>query len=224
MDKKVFIEVYKNRRISAVIKSPRKIGSLSGCIFIIAHGSSNDLNHDLIKGVSDIYCANGATTVRFNFLFKEEKKVSDDIKKDNFVSYIKIFEYVKKNLASKNDYIFACGKSLGAKVGAELISSNKIMPNGFLSFGYPLHSKHYFGRLKFFPLRNISVPSFFFTGEYDPLCRKELFFEGLTKLDIDCRHFIVKNGDHGLRVGSQYSDKLFKNIFKETEQWIQNYF
>ncbi|MDY0132808.1 MAG: hypothetical protein RBR53_09070 [Desulforegulaceae bacterium] len=223
MEKKVFINIDKNRNTSAIINLPLSKGCFSGFVFVIAHGSSNDKNHELIKGVSEIYSLNGAKTIRFNFLFREENKFSGDIKKDNSLTYLKVFEYAKSRLASKNDFVFACGKSLGAKVGAELISSKLIFPHGFISFGYPLHSKSCFLNLKLDPLKNIFVPSIFFTGEFDPLCKKELLSRGLAELKINSKIYLIKNADHGLGIDKKYTSSIFKEIYKASLEWINSW-
>jgi predicted alpha/beta-hydrolase family hydrolase len=220
MAKKIFIDICKKRKISALITEPLKKGSLSGCVFVIAHGSSNDMHHNLIRGVSDIYSANGGKTIRFNFLFREENIISRTIRMDNSLSYLKAYEYAGKNLVSENDLVFACGKSLGSKVGAELISSGRICPDGFISFGYPLHSKNYFDRLKFRPLESLNVPSMFFTGEHDPLCKIDFFTQGLNRLKINSRLHIIKKADHGLGIDKKYSESIFEEIFQSTSDWI----
>lgn len=214
------IEVVKNKSVSLVLDNFVSPGFLSDYIFIFAHGSSNDLNHPLLKGITKEYTANGAACLRFNFLFKEEN-FFENISDNNLAAYVNVFNFVKKELNEKNKKVIVCGKSLGAKVAARAISERLITPHGFIAFGYPLHSYNTPNILKQNFIKNIKIPCLFFCGTKDPLCNHFVLEKCLKELELNFAIDLIKNGDHGLGIEKQYNPDIFSQILNSTKCWLE---
>ena len=215
---KISLEIYDSRFISLLINFPVNFhGKLNNQLFILAHGSSNDMYHPLLEGVTKEYLSEGAVVVRFNFFFCEEGKVSRRIKEENRKTWISVFNYLKKRFPDKE--ITAGGKSLGSRVAAGLIVNDLIRPDRFIAFGYPLHSKTFFKKTNHMELVNINVSSLLFIGENDPLCRLNLFASFYMEMK-NVEYLVIENGDHGLSDSGIYKRNIFDLIKEKTINWV----
>ncbi|MGM0419164.1 MAG: alpha/beta family hydrolase [Thermodesulfobacteriota bacterium] len=222
MNDKFLLEIEQSRHVSVKIDSYDKPGPLSGFIFLLAHGSSNDMNHPLLENIASVFAKSGGTAVRFNFLFREEGVYTKSVKKENALTAVKIYNYAEEKYSSYNKKIIVCGKSLGAKVFGTLIKDKVISPSGFISFGYPLHAKNGFKNVKSDVPLNIDLPALFFTGENDELCRYDLIKDLLRK-KYKSGLIMIKNADHGLSYNKVYTDEILEKILRSVVNWLGNY-
>jgi predicted alpha/beta-hydrolase family hydrolase len=221
MSDKFLVEIEQNRHVSIKIDSSDKPGPLSGFIFLLAHGSSNDMNHPLLENIALFFAKNGGIAIRFNFLFRKENVYTKSVKKDNALTAYTIYKYAQKKYESEKKKIIVCGKSLGAKVFGTLIKDKILFPSGFISLGYPLHAKNGFKNVKSDVPLSIDLPSLFFTGENDELCRYELIKDLLQKKN-NSKLILIENTDHGLSYNKSYTDEIFKIILSCVIKWVNN--
>lgn len=121
--------------------------------------------------------------------------------------------------------VYLGGKSLGARMAAELVSryyeGEGVLPAGLILLTYPLHKPGRKDRLALEHLRRIDVPSLFVVGSEDPFCDLTLLPPVLNRLDRPGRAFLVQGGDHSLRVkepGRQ--DDIYRSVTEAVAAFI----
>ena len=100
--------------------------------------------------------------------------------------------------------VFLGGKSLGARVAAELVSRRAegegLLAAGLVFLGFPLHAPGKKDQPRLQPLRRIDVPTLFIAGTHDPFCDLETLRTAMAALEHPGTLYLVEGGDHSLHV------------------------
>ncbi len=142
---------------------------------ILAHGQNNDLAHPLLASVADYVARAGAAMVlRFNFPYTERGEERPDPGSVLETAYGCAYAALLGNTVCPPGPVFLGGKSLGARIAAELVSrgadAGGVRSAASSSWASPC--THRGARINpAEPLRHVAVPSLFITGTQDHLLR-----------------------------------------------------
>jgi hypothetical protein len=172
---------------------------------VLAHGANNDLNHPLLVAVATQLAETGAASVlRFNFPYMERGSSTPDASAVLEAAFRRAHDALVDDDVCPPGRVFLGGKSLGARVAAELVSRHHegegLLAAGLVFLGYPLHAPGRKDRLKTEPLRRIDVPSLFIEGTHDPFCDLDLLRPVIAALDVPGTLRLVEGGGHSFEV------------------------
>lgn len=192
--------------IAVTVKTDLPVPAKPGRPFLIlAHGSNNNLDFPLLGHLAAHLAAAGvASVVRFNFPYVERGVTSPDPRPILEDTFLKVYDDVRDELAAPGTAVFVGGKSLGGRTAAELVSRHAegtgVAAVGLLELGYPLHAMGREDHLWLDPLRSVGIPSLFFVGTRDPLCKPELLRPVVAGLAHPGTVHVIEGGDHSLHL------------------------
>lgn len=197
--------VEEDREVSAILTRPESCrpGLTPG--LVLAHGANNDLEHPLLAAVAEELAERGiASTLRFNFPYRERGATSPDRPEILELTFRRAHDLLADDDICPPGALFLGGKSLGARVAAELVSRRHegegLLADGLIFLGYPLHAPGRTEKLRTEPLRRIDVPSLFIEGTKDPFCDLELLRPVLDGLNHPPLLHPIENGGHSFEV------------------------
>lgn len=194
---------------------------------VLAHGAANDLRHPLLAAVAEYLAAKGtASTLRFNFPYAERGSSTRDPEHRLETTYRRAHDALLDDAVCPPGPVFLGGKSLGARIAAELVSRHHegegLLAAGLIFLGYPLHAPGRKERLLTEPLRRIDVPTLFFCGTRDPFCDGDLLAPVVAGLDHPGRVVIIEGGDHSLEPPSS-SDRSADDLRRSVAQTVGDF-
>ena len=172
---------------------------------VLAHGANNDLNHPLLVAVAAYLAEAGAASVlRFNFPYMERGASTPDSPSVLEAAFRRAHDALVDDEVCPPGRVFLGGKSLGARVAAELVSRHHegegLLASGLVFLGYPLHAPGRKDRLRLEPLRRIDVPSLFVEGTHDPFCDLDLLRPVIAALAVPGTLHTMEGGNHSLEL------------------------
>lgn len=170
---------------------------------LLAHGTSNDLDHPLLAyAATRLAQEDAALVLRFNFPYAERGAASPDAHSVLEETYRRAHDLLTDEFLPPGGPVILGGKSRGGWIAAELVSrgpeAEGLPAAGLLILGYPLHIPDYKEQLNTEPLRRISVPSLVCSGSRDPFCDTDLLRPILAGLTYPGCLYVVEGGDHSL--------------------------
>lgn len=195
---------------------------------VLAHGANNDLSHPLLVAVATYLAQTGAACVlRFNFPYAERGASTPDRPAVLEAAFRRAYDALVDDEACPPGCVFLGGKSLGARVAAELVSrrhdGDGLSASGLVLLGYPLHAPGRKDRLRLEPLRHIDVPSLFVEGTRDPFCDLDLLRPVIAELDMPATLHVVEGGGHSFelpRSSSRTLDDVHHDVAVTVAQFI----
>jgi hypothetical protein len=186
---------------------------------VLAHGANNDLSHPLLVAVATYLAETGAASVlRFNFPYMERGASTPDRPAVLEAAFRRAHDALMDDEVCPPGRVFLGGKSLGARVAAELVSRHHegegLLASGLVFLGYPLHAPGHKDRLRFEPLRRIDVPSLFVEGTRDPFCDLDLLRPVIATLDVPGTLHVVEGGGHSLEL-PRSSSRTLENVYSD---------
>lgn len=192
--------------------------TLSGnpkAIFVFAHGAGAGMNHPFMKELSTELANHGIATLRYNFLYMEQKKKRPDFPA---VAHQAVAAAIGKAYelfpTTPN---FAGGKSFGGRMTSQYLSAHPVSHvKGIAFVGFPLHPTGKPSIERAAHLEKIKLPMLFLQGTRDalaewsliePLCQK-LSTASLVKLE---------GADHSFKAAKQ---NLLPVLAAEINLWI----
>ena len=123
--------------------------------------------------------------------------------------------------------VFLGGKSLGARVAAELVSRRAegegLLAAGLVFLGFPLHAPGKKDQPRLQPLRRIDVPSLFIAGTHDPFCDVETLRKAMAALEHPGTLYLVEGGDRSLHVPASTGltvDDVYLRVAQEIARFV----
>lgn len=192
--------------------------TLSGnpkAIFVFAHGAGAGMNHPFMKELSTELANHGIATLRYNFLYMEQKKKRPDFPA---VAHQAVAAAIGKAYELfPTTPIFAGGKSFGGRMTSQYLSAHPVSHvKGIAFVGFPLHPAGKPSIERAAHLEKIKLPMLFLQGTRDalaewsliePLCQK-LSTASLVKLE---------GADHSFKAAKQ---NLLPVLAAEINLWI----
>lgn len=226
--KTVTIQVDEATEVSGVIMQPEtcRPGVTPG--LVLAHGANNDLEHSLLVALAAGLADRGAaSSVRFNFPYRERGASSPDRMEVLEQAYRRAHDVLVDDEICPPGPVFLGGKSLGARVAAELVSRHHegegLLAAGLVFLGYPLHAPGRKEKLRLEPLRRIGVPSLFVEGTRDPFCDLDLLRPLVAKLDRPGSLRLVEGGGHSYelpRAAGRSQEEVYAEVVDAVAAFI----
>lgn len=185
-------------RVSAVLSGPDLASESREIGLIFAHGAGNDMHNPLIVAVSEGLAAEGFTTLRFNFPYKEKGKKSPDSQTRLIHTWQRAWQTMQGNDRFPVRQIIAVGKSMGGRVASQMVAEDRMQAAALIFLGYPLHAPGRKERLRDAHLYRIEVPMLFFAGTRDPLCNLDKLKSVSKRLHCPHDLEIIDGGNHSL--------------------------
>jgi uncharacterized protein len=184
-------------------------------IFVFAHGAGAGMNHPFMKELSTELVNHEIATLRYNFLYMEQKKKRPDFPA---VAHQAVASAISKaHELFPTAPLFAGGKSFGGRMTSQYLSANPVSyVKGIAFVGFPLHPAGKPSIERAAHLEKIKLPMLFLQGTRDalaewsliePLCQK-LSTSTLVKLE---------GADHSFKAAKQ---NLLPVLAAEINLWI----
>ncbi|HRG07466.1 MAG TPA: dienelactone hydrolase family protein [Cyclobacteriaceae bacterium] len=208
---KSFILLVKNETISAELYQPPK----AKAVYVFAHGAGTDMHHKFMKDLATELASLQIATLRYNFLYTEQKKKRPDFPA---VAHVAVAAAITKahELFPKLPLI-AGGKSFGGRMTSQYISANPLpFVNGLAFVGFPLHpaGKPAIDRAEH--LAAIKIPMLFLQGTKDALASWDL----ITRVCSKYPHATLaafEGADHSFKAGKK---NLIPEIAAKLNDWM----
>lgn len=225
----VHIEATPEATVSGLLNVPEDFrrGVTPG--LILAHGQNNDMHAPLLATVAEYLASTGkAVVMRFNFPYMERGDERPDSGPILQAAYRRAHDALVDDDVYSPGPVFLGGKSLGARIAAELASrgpeAEGLLAAGLVFLGFPLHAPGRRDNPRLEPLRRIHVPSLFLVGTRDPFCDLALLKEVVAGLDRPGRIHVVEGGNHSFEVAAsagRSQDEVYAEIGEETARFIE---
>lgn len=209
-----------DRRISAVFGLPRS--PTMDAILILGHGANNTMEHPVIAGAHERLAREGVVTVRFNFPYAEEgrKRPDPDSVLEGALSLV--MEYV----AAQGDFhgleIFVGGKSMGARIAAQLVARGA-GASGLVFLGYPLHPPGRPEDLRDKALYALPCPALFIEGSRDPFCRFDRLGEVLGNMPVRTDLHVLPGLGHSFEAGKgTVAAEVLDEVSRVIVAWMES--
>jgi predicted alpha/beta-hydrolase family hydrolase len=162
---------------------------------IVAHGAGGTMDTPSIRSLQSRLTAEGVTSVRFNFLYRERGKRSPDRQPALLACWRSVADWTKQEIEPKR--LILAGRSMGGRMASYLVADG--YPCDALVFlAYPLHPPGKPDNQRREHLASIRVPMLFISGTRDNFAYLDLL-EPLVK-ELGAELHLVEGGDHGFKV------------------------
>jgi predicted alpha/beta-hydrolase family hydrolase len=108
------------RTIRASLGVPRS--STMDAVLVLAHGANNNMDQPLLKGLHESLARAGLVTVRFNFPYAEAGRKWPDPDEALEGVFRLVLEYVAEMDEFKGLPLYLGGKSMGARLAAQIVA------------------------------------------------------------------------------------------------------
>jgi uncharacterized protein len=183
-------------------------------IFVFAHGAGAGMNHSFMKELSLALAQHGIASLRYNFLYMEQKKKRPDLPN---VAHESVEAAIKKaNEIFPNIPLLVGGKSFGGRMTSQFLSLNTVPHvKGVVFVGFPLHPAGKPSVDRAAHLKNVKLPMLFLQGTKDKLAEWNLIEKVCADLSPS-KLIRLENADHGFKVPRQ---NLIPVLASEISQW-----
>lgn len=210
---KSFILPAKNETISAELYQPPK----AKAIYVFAHGAGTNMHHKFMKDLAVELASLQIATLRYNFLYTEQKKKRPDFPA---IAHVAVAAAITKahELFPKLPLI-AGGKSFGGRMTSQYISANPLpFVNGLAFVGFPLHpaGKPAIDRAEH--LADIKIPMLFLQGTKDALASWDLI-TGVCSKHPNATLAAFEGADHSFKAGKK---NLIPEIAAKLNDWMDS--
>jgi len=208
------------REIPVVLGVP-KTASMDA-VLILAHGANNNMEQPLIVGVHERLARQGVVTVRFNFPYVEEGRKKPDNDEVLEGSFRLVIEYIAEQEEFKGLEMFLGGKSMGARLAAQLVSQD-VGASGLVFLGYPLHPPGKPDKLHDQPLYLLPCPPLFIVGSRDPFCQLDRLGQVLTRMPVRTDVHVIPGGGHSFETNlGVMSPETLEEVSRVILGWLDS--
>lgn len=208
-----------DRTIRVVLGIPRT--TTMDAILVLAHGANNNMDYPLIARLHEKLARQGLVTVRFNFPYAEEGRKRPDPDEVLEGVYRLVLEYVLELEEFKGLALFLGGKSMGARLSAQLVAQ-EVGASGLVFLGYPLHSPGKPDHLRDQPLYLLPCPALFIEGARDPFCKLSVLGEVLGRMPVRSDLHLIPNVGHSFEHGGGMAPELLEEITRVILGWLDS--
>lgn len=185
-------------------------------MFVLAHGAGAGMNHAFMKSLSQELANLNIATLRYNFLYMEQKK-----KRPDFPAVA--HQAVAAALLKAHELyptlpVFAGGKSFGGRMTSQYLSKHSSdFVKGIVFVGFPLHPAGKPSVERADHLKNIELPMLFLQGTRDALAEWSLITGVIGPLPT-ATLTKLEGADHSFKAGKQ---NLIPSLATEIQTWIE---
>ena len=192
-------------------------------LFLFAHGAGVGMEHPGMEANARGLADRGVATLRYQFPYMERGGGRPDPPRVAH-STVRSAAAVAASLAGDLP-LFAGGRSYGGRMTSQ---AQAIAPipgvRGLLFLGFPLHPAGAPATERADHLANVQVPMLFISGERDALAEMNLLRAIVQRLGNRAELFVVRDGDHGLRVparSGRTSEEAQAEALDRAAGWIE---
>ncbi len=208
------------RRFRVELGIPRT--ATMDAMLILGHGANNTMDHPLIAGVHERLAKEGLVMVRFNFPYAEEGKTRPDPDPVLEGAFRLVVEYVAEMEELKGLEIFLGGKSMGARLAAQIVAQD-VGASGLVFLGYPLHPPGKPEQLRDRPLLALPCPPLFIQGGRDPFCNLERLGAVLGHIPVRCDLHVLPGLGHSFeRGGGRLAEDTLAEVVRVILAWMDS--
>lgn len=208
------------RKIRAVLGVPRT--TTMQAILVLAHGANNNMEQPLIAGLHELLARQGLVTVRFNFPYAEEGRKHPDSDEALEGAFRLVLEYVGEMEEFKGLEMFLGGKSMGARLAAQLVAQD-VGANGLIFLGYPLHPPGKPEKLRDQPLYQLPCPVLFIEGGRDPFCRLDLLGQVMAQMPVRSDLHLIPGVGHSFETpGGHMVPEIIEEVSRVILGWLDS--
>ena len=184
-------------------------------VLTLAHGAGAGMNQSFMIALAKSLAENHIATLRFNFLFTENKKGRPDVPA---VAH----KVIEAAIAHANETfpslpLFASGKSFGGRMSSQYLATQPgAHLKGIIFYGFPLHPPGKPSVERAEHLKNVKIPMLFLQGTRDELATWELIESVCVSLPL-ATLIRIEGADHSFKAGKQ---NIMEILTKETSNWI----
>lgn len=206
------LSVNKTEFVSAELYRPASIKA----IYVFAHGAGTNMQHAFMKELSVELADHQIATLRYNFLYSEQKK-----KRPDFPAVA--HQAVAAALAKAHELfpllpLFAGGKSFGGRMTSQYLSEHAPeFLKGIVFVGFPLHPSGKPSVDRATHLYKIKISMLFLQGTRDALAEWPLI-EQVTKKLPTSTLTKFEGADHSFKVARP---NLIPALASEINAWIE---
>lgn len=212
------IAVGDDARTTAVFERAEASTSI---VFICAHGAGGHMGDASVLAVTAAIRARGIDTVRFNFLYKEQRQRRPDPMPRLMACYRAVVAHVRD--AARPRVLILGGRSMGGRVASMLVADG-LACDGLLLLAYPLHPPGRPGQLRVDHLSRIDTPVLCVNGTRDPFCTPALMERTLAGLGANWRMHWLEGADHSFHVlkrSGRTNDEVTDDVAREIGEWTR---
>jgi predicted alpha/beta-hydrolase family hydrolase len=216
----VYLPIGPDRQIRAVLGLPG--APTMDAVLILGHGANNDMDHPVIRGVHERLAREGVVAVRFNFPYAEEGRKQPDPDELLETAFRLVMEYVAELEAFRGLEIFLGGKSMGARIAAQLVAKDA-GASGLVFLGYPLHPPGRPEDLRDKPLYLLPCPALFVEGSRDPFCRFDRLGEVLASMPARTDLHVLPGLGHSYERGKvPVTPEVLDEVSRVIVGWLES--
>jgi uncharacterized protein len=209
-----------DRTIRAVLGVPK--AATTDAILVLAHGANNNMDQPLIAGLHQQLAQAGMVTVRFNFPYAEEVRKHPDTDAVLEGVFRVVLEYVAEMDEFKGLELFVGGKSMGARLAAQIVASD-LGASGLICLGYPLHPPGKPEKLRDESLHRLPCPALFVEGTRDPFCRMDLLGKVLGQMPVRSDLHVIPGVGHSFESGGHMmAPEILPQITRVILGWLDS--
>jgi len=202
-----------NDSLSAEVIKPE----VTKAVYVFAHGAGAGMNHSFMKGLSEELATFGIATLRYNFLYMEQKKKRPDFPTVAHLAIAAAIDKTRQLFPSVP--LFAGGKSFGGRMTSQYLAAHSISDlKGIVFVGFPLHPAGKPAIDRADHLEKIKIPMPFLQGTRDALAEWSLI-EGVTQKLPTATVIKLEGADHSFKASRQ---NLLPKLAEEISLWIAN--
>ena len=205
------IKVNESDSVSAEVYIP----SSAKAVFVFAHGAGAGMNHLFMKELSQELVNHQVATLRYNFLYMEQKKKRPDFPA---VAHKAVAAAIHKAIELFPTLpMFAGGKSFGGRMTSQFLSNQEEPAvEGIIFVGFPLHPAGKPSVERADHLQKIKIPMLFLQGTKDALAELHLLEDVCRALPL-ASLIKLEGADHAFKMPKQ---KAIPILAKEMSAWI----
>jgi len=220
---RVRIPLERRRFVEGCLEIPAQYAGSRRMGVVMAHGAANDMHEPLLKHLAAGLCRAGCLAMRFNFPYRVEGRKNPDSQRVLELAWLETIGWLRTQTDFPVDRLVAGGKSMGARVAAQLAGAGRLEAAGFAFWGYPLHPPGRKNQVRDAHLDPIRKPMLFVTGTRDPFCDLGLIEGVVARLGSRATLEIVEDGDHSFRLpktSATPQQQIYDHILARTIDWL----
>lgn len=207
------ITLLSKETLSAEVITPE----MPKAVYVFAHGAGAGMQHPFMKSLSEELATRGIASLRYNFLYMEQKKKRPDFPA---VAHQAVAAAIDKARQLFPDIpLVAGGKSFGGRMTSQYLSGHPESEiAGIVFVGFPLHPAGKPGIDRATHLEKIKVPMLFLQGTRDTLAEWTLI-ESVTQKLATASLLKFEGADHSFKVPKQ---NLLPKLAEEISLWVDS--
>lgn len=189
-------------------------------VFVCAHGAGGHMRDRSIEALARALRACGLSSVRFNFLYREQGSRRPDAMPLLKRCVNAVIERTRAEVAPRK--LLIGGRSMGGRV-ASMLAAEGVVCDGLLLFAYPLHPAGKPEKLRDAHLGSITQPVLCFNGTRDTLCTRELMDRVVAALRPNWTMHWLEGADHSFHVlksSGRTDAEVMREVQDATSVWL----